>query len=70
MIGEDMATIQPLLTQVFDECLLNDVEWEAWKKIMKVRGEVCKVLTCQGRGSMKRKIAKLQEVFEDGWEGE
>lgn len=36
-IGEELETIQPLLTAELDACLLNDDEWRQWKKVMKVR---------------------------------
>ncbi|GAA5901175.1 hypothetical protein JCM8208_002295 [Rhodotorula glutinis] len=55
-IGEELETIQPLLTAELDSCLLNDDEWSQWKKVMK------------SKKSMRRKVEKLEELFEDGFE--
>ncbi|GAA5834965.1 hypothetical protein JCM9279_007159 [Rhodotorula babjevae] len=55
-IGEELETIQPLLTAELDACLLNDDEWSQWKKVMK------------SKKSAQRKVEKLEELFEDGFE--
>ncbi|GAA6062635.1 hypothetical protein JCM10212_000297 [Sporobolomyces blumeae] len=56
-IGENISTIRPLLTAELDKALLDDQEWAQWQKIMKSR-----------KTSIKRKVEKLQELFEDGFE--
>ncbi|KPV76589.1 uncharacterized protein RHOBADRAFT_13202 [Rhodotorula graminis WP1] len=56
-IGEELETIQPLLNAELDACLLDDDEWSQWRRVMKARPL-----------SMRRKIEKLEELFEDGFE--
>lgn len=55
-VGEQISKIGPLLTAELDGALLNDVEWLQWKKIMR------------GKQSMHKKIAKLEQMFDDGFE--
>ncbi|GAA5921446.1 hypothetical protein JCM3775_003051 [Rhodotorula graminis] len=55
-IGEELETIQPLLNAELDACLLDDDEWSQWRRVMK------------SKKSMRRKIEKLEELFEDGFE--
>lgn len=78
-IGEQLETIQPLLTAELDACLLNDDEWASWEKIMKVRlssfepdsqGKQADDPggTRQSKKSLARKVEKLEQLFDNGFE--
>ncbi|KAG8624424.1 hypothetical protein KVT40_007491 [Elsinoe batatas] len=54
-IGEDLDI--PGVEKELDSCLLNDEEWNSWQKVMR------------GRGSDERKLAKLADMFDDGFPG-
>ncbi|GAA5855837.1 hypothetical protein JCM8547_000379 [Rhodosporidiobolus lusitaniae] len=56
-IGEQVEVMRPLLTAELDSCLLDDTEWKQWEKIMK-----------STKRSMKQKIAKLEKIYDDGFE--
>ncbi|PNS17431.1 COBW domain-containing protein 1 [Sphaceloma murrayae] len=52
-IGEELDI--PGVEEALDECLLDAGEWETWQRIMR------------GEASQEDKLAKLAEVFDDGF---
>lgn len=54
-IGENINT--EAITDLLNECLLNDEEWAQWEKVMSRK-----------RLSIYKKADKLSKMWEDGWE--